>query len=88
LRAIHYYIYGTHQDLEPILTFPKGRNWLPGEWETHLNLPKGKELVPDERDEGEWGEGNERLLTGGKSWCPSVYKAIETEKNNNHIKYE
>ena len=65
MRAIHYYIYGIHK---PILTFPKGRNWLPGEWETHPDLPKGKELLPDERDEGEWGEGNERLLTGGRSW--------------------
>jgi len=55
LRAIHYYIYGIHK---PILTW------------THPNLPKGKELVPDERDEGEWGEGNERLLTGGRSLVP------------------
>ena len=42
-------------------------NWLPGEWETHPDFPQGKELVPDERDGGEWGEGNERLLTGGRS---------------------
>ena len=50
---------------------------------THPNLPKGKELDTGRMDEkpiltfirdwcrtkgrGEWGEGNERLLTGGRS---------------------
>ncbi|KIP59455.1 hypothetical protein ST41_00365 [Prevotella pectinovora] len=62
MRAIHYYIYGIHKNLEPILTFPKGRDWLSGEWETHPNLPKGKELVTGRMDE-------KPILTFIRDWC-------------------
>ncbi|WP_288761978.1 hypothetical protein [uncultured Prevotella sp.] len=44
---------------------------MPGEWKRPiLTFPQREGTGAGRRDEGEWGEGNERLLTGGRSLVP------------------